>query len=164
MGGKGVGTVYVDVKPRFDSFKDAQRLIAQAREQFPDEPALKSIQGSLEATQDRVRDALQDAYPDKYVWLRGTLPDSANFELSDVDGPDSETYQQSYTDDGSVVTLTGEATAVDLTEVVSPDPDADREPSASEAPAAEKDVPSDEVDLKYRALMIGLAAAGIDNE
>lgn len=158
MGGKSAaGTVYVDVKPRFDSFKDAQRLIAQAREQFPDEPGLKSIAGSLEAQQDRVRDALQDAYPDKYVWLRGTLPDAVVFELCDIDGPECETYRQTYTDDGSAVTLTGEAVAVDLAEVVVPDPDADREPD--EAAPAEKSAEDAEIALKLQALRIEVAAA-----
>lgn len=98
----------------------------------------KSVEGSLEAQQDRVRDALEDAYPDKYVWLRATLPDSVVFELSAIDGPDSDTFQQSYTDDGSVVTLTGTATPVDLAEVVKSDPDEDAAEVAADAaePAA----------------------------
>lgn len=87
----------------------------------------KSVEGSLEATQDRIRDALEDAYPDKWSWLRATLPDFIVFELSAIDGLDTETYRQNYTDDGSVVTLTGDATPVDLAEVVKPDPDETRE-------------------------------------
>ena len=98
----------------------------------------KSVAGSLEAVQDRVRDALEDAYPDSYVWLRATLPDSVVFELTAVDSPDSDTFQQSYTDDGSVVTLTGTATPVDLAEVVTSDPDEDAAATAADAadPAA----------------------------
>jgi hypothetical protein len=78
------------------------------------------------------------------VWLRGTLPDTLIFQISTDDSSDSETYQQGYTDDGSVVTLTGERTAVDLTEVVKPDPDEDAADSgAPEATASgvEKSAP-----------------------
>ena len=35
---------------------------------------LKSVDGSLEATQDRAHDALNDAYPGVYVYLRATVP------------------------------------------------------------------------------------------
>lgn len=93
----------------------------------------KAVAGSLEATQERVRDALNDAYGEtSYVWLRATLSDSVVYELSPVDGgSESETYRESYTDDGSVVTLGGDAETVDLAEVVVPDPDADTEPSGS---------------------------------
>jgi hypothetical protein len=100
----------------------------------------KSVAGSLEATQDRVRDALEDAYPDNYAWLRATLPDYIVFELSAIDGPDSDTFKQSYTDDGAVVTLTGDRTPVDMTEVVVPDPDEDEsaDPAVSSAAAPAK--------------------------
>jgi hypothetical protein len=98
----------------------------------------KSISGSLEAAQDRARDALNDAYgTGAWVWLRGTLPDTLIFDISTEDSSDTETYQQGYTDNGSVVTLTGERTAVDLTEVVKPDPDEDAADSgATDAPAS----------------------------
>ena len=96
----------------------------------------KAVVGSLEATQERVRDALQDAYPEKYVWLRATLPTEAVFDLSEIDGPDSETMRQPYTDDGSVVTLTGTATPVDVAEIVTPDPDESTEPAVEVTPAA----------------------------
>lgn len=99
--------------------------------------ATKSVTGSLEATQDRARDALNDAYAaDAYVWLRATLPDSLVFDINHEDSSETETYQQSYTDDGSVITLTGERTAVDLTETIKPDPDEDAEPAAGDETAA----------------------------
>lgn len=128
----------------------------------------KSIAGSLEATQDRVRDALQDAYPDSYVWLRATMPDYVVFELTPVDSPDSETYKQSYTDDGSVVTLSGDATPVDVAEVVTPDPDEAREDnsaapkSAATAHAAATDAgTADEAGaLALRARSLTALAAG----
>jgi hypothetical protein len=94
----------------------------------------KSVVGSLEATQDRARDALNDAYgTESWVWLRATLPDTLVFDVSTEGSSDTETYRQSYTDDGSVVTLTGERTAVDMAEVVTSDPDE----SAAEAGAAQ---------------------------
>jgi hypothetical protein len=105
----------------------------------------KSVVGSLEAAQDRARDALNDAYgTGAWVWLRATLPDTLVFDISTEDSSDTETYQQSYTDDGSVVTLTGERSSVDLAEVVTPDPDEDAADSgASEtlASGAEKSAP-----------------------
>ena len=107
---------------------------------------VKSVEGSLEAVQDRARDALNDAYAsDSYVWLRATLPDSLVFEISEADSSETETYQQSYTDDGSVITLTGERAAVDLAEIVKPDPDEDAEPAApvDDAAAAKAAAASD---------------------
>ena len=103
----------------------------------------KAIVGSLEAAQERARDALNDAYagPDIWVWLRATLLTTLVFEI-DSNSSDTETYQQDYTDDGSVVTLTGERRAVDVAEVVTPDPDESTEPAAdvATAAAAEKSV------------------------
>lgn len=86
--------------------------------------SLKSIEGSVEALQDRVRDALEDAYGEWSTYLRGVLPDLVVFDWFAGDG---DTYQQSYADDGAVVTLTGTAAEVDVHEIVVPDADADRE-------------------------------------
>lgn len=85
----------------------------------------KSIVGSLEAQRDRVADALEDAYPDGWTYIRGVLPDTVVFDA--WNGDEQATYQQSYTDDGSVVTLTGDPAEVDVMEIVTPDADADRE-------------------------------------
>lgn len=139
-----------------------------AKSHKPNRPETKSVEGSLEATQDRVRDALEDAYPEKWAWLRATLPDYIVFDLSAIDGPDSDTYKQSYTDDGSVVTLTGDATPVDLAEVVKPDPDEAREEnlaapkSAATAIAAATDTETaDGTDvLALRARSLAALAAG----
>lgn len=112
-------------------------LGAEAEVKSMSHVTVKSVEGSLEAVQDRARDALNDAYAsDSYVWLRATLPDSLVFEISEADSSESETYQQSYTDDGSVITLTGARTAVDLAEIVKPDPDEDAEPAAEADDAA----------------------------
>lgn len=109
--------------------------------------AAKSIVGSLEAQRDRVREALCHAYPLRYCYLRGVLADSVVFDVWDSDDADT-TYQQSYTDDGSVVTLTGTPVEVSVMEIVTPDsdtattaakaagPDAADEKAATE-PAAE---------------------------
>lgn len=125
----------------------------------------KSVEGSLEATQDRIRDALEDAYPDKYAWLRATLPDYIVFELSAIDGPDSDTFKQSYTDDGTVVTLAGDATPVDLAEVVKPDPDEEPADAASKsaataAQAAATDTETadmDELQTRVQALSLSVS-------
>ena len=131
--------------------------------------ALKSIIGSLEAARDRAQDALNDAYEGRWIWLRGVLPDVLVFDAYNLATDGSASYTQTYTDDGSVVTLTGEPVEVDVMEVVVPDADADREtdvlkstdaatgkataPAAAD-PAAE---PADE-DMKARLSVIENAA------
>lgn len=129
---------------------------------------LKAVVGSLEETQERARDALNDAYgADAWVWLRATLPDSLIFDISSNDGSDNDTYQQSYTDDGSVVTLTGARTAVDLAEIVKPDPDEDEstseadpaDPAAAAKAAAGSGSPEDVAELQMRAARIRLRAS-----
>jgi uncharacterized protein len=87
----------------------------------------KAIVGSVEALQDRVRDALEDAYGEYCCWLRGVLPDRVIFERN------GDTFSQTYTDDGDVVTLTGAATEVDVHEVVTPDADAATEPDETKS-------------------------------
>ena len=101
----------------------AKSIVARARRGMPD--SIKSIIGSLEAQRDRVRDALEDAYPDGWVYLRGVLADTVVFDA--WNGDECASYQQGYTDDGSVVTLTGDPVEVDVMEVVVPDADASRE-------------------------------------
>lgn len=101
-----------------------------------DGETFKSIVGSLEATQDRARDALQDAYPGAWVYLRATLPDgngggSLVYAIEDRETYDTDLFRQSYTDDGSVITLVGDPAPVDVMEVITPDPD--EEPAASGA-------------------------------
>lgn len=117
-------------------------------------PKVKAIVGSVEALQDRVRDALGDAYGYKFCCLRGVvLAGGGGTCYFDSYGDDGvESYSQTFTDDGAVVTLTGEATEVDILETVQPDADADRETElkstgettseAAEPPAAEVAVKS----------------------
>lgn len=133
---------------------------------------LKSIIGSLEAARDRAQDALNDAYEGRWIWLRGVLPDVLVFDAYNLSTDGSASYTQTYTDDGSVTTLTGEPVEVDVMEVVVPDADADREigdvlkstdtatgkvtAPAATAPAAE---PADEaVAMKARLSVIENAA------
>lgn len=101
----------------------------------------KSIVGSLEATVDRVSEALREANPGVYVWIRGTLADDGYvvFELTDPETYESETWKQSFTDDGDEVTLVGTATMVDIAEVVTPEPSTDDDAqsgAAAPVPAA----------------------------
>ena len=125
---------------------------------------LKSVDGSLEATQDRARDALSDAYPGVYTYLRATVPNGSGggtlvFGVED-DTSSMESFKQDYTDDGSVITLTGERSAVDLVEVIKPDPDESTEPpaaaddAAAEVAAAKSAAAdeSDALDVQNRAL------------
>jgi hypothetical protein len=105
--------------------------------------ATKSIEGSVEALQDRARDALEDSTDDySYAYLRGVLPNKIVFDLG------GDTFEQTYTDDGAVVTLTGDPVEVDIHEVVVPDADASTEsPEPTDEPAAVaagKAAPSDD--------------------
>lgn len=108
---------------------------------------VKSLVGSLEATQDRVRDAVQDANPGLWVYLRGTVPDGNGggyvvFSVENPDTYDCDVFKQSYTDDGSVVTLTGDPAPVDVLETVTPDPDAEEASGTAPDPAAGAPAPA----------------------
>lgn len=123
---------------------------------------VKSIVGSLEAMQDRARDALEDAYPAASTWLRGTLPDVLVFDLWSPMSGESVTYRQNYTDDGSVVALApGTAVPVDVAEIVTPDADADSDPAVLDDPAgkaASSTTPGDgEAEATVRLLAFELA-------
>jgi hypothetical protein len=144
---------------------------------FRPRAAAKSIVGSVEALQDRVCDALSDAYGSGrgwWGWLRGVIPNDARdggtvvFNSSKLCDPllecwDSHTYRQTYTDDGSVVTLTGTAEEVDIFEIVTPDADADRETDTTlptgKAAATDGSTTEDEIALRARALSIRAEAA-----
>lgn len=89
----------------------------------------KSIVGTVESLQDRCSDALEDSYgeEDDYeiprAWLRGVNASTRVLYFQ----RNGETFEQPFTDDGAVVTLTGDAVEVDVLEIVVPDADADRE-------------------------------------
>lgn len=95
---------------------------------------LKSIMGSVEALQDRLRDELRETYPGKWPWVRATFPDEGYlvFDIYDYElGAGNQSYRQSFTDDGSVVTLTGTPEAVDVMEVITPEPSEEGKASKS---------------------------------
>ena len=88
----------------------------------------KALAGSMELTLERIRDELQEANPGFWVWLRGTVPNDAGdggyvvFELEDTETWESETYRQSYTNDGTVIALLDDRSTVEVSEVVTQDP------------------------------------------
>lgn len=100
----------------------------------------KALAGSLEATQERVRAALAVAYPGQWAWIRGTLPAEGGgtivFELEDPETFETQTLQQTYSDDGETLTLTGDAVAVKLEEVISGNADAGQTNGVPAADAA----------------------------
>lgn len=99
----------------------------------------KSIIGSVEALRDRVCDCLEDTFGAWRYSLRGVIPgDGGGTVVYDLMGDDGgvDTFRAAYSDDGSVVTLTGDPEEVDILEVVVPDPDADREPVTAGVDAA----------------------------
>lgn len=98
----------------------------------------KSIMGSIEAQRDRVADALEDAYENECIFIRGVIPSGTDggtvvYDAYDMMDWECETFQESFSDDGSIVTLAGDRTEVDILEVVIPDADEvqDNEKSAS---------------------------------
>lgn len=107
----------------------------------------KSVDGSIEATQDRARDALQDAYPGNWVYLQATIPEGDGgllvFGVENSITYDCETFKQSYTDDGSTVTLTGTPSPVDLVQIIKPDLDEAEDTSADDSAAAAKAAAAD---------------------
>jgi hypothetical protein len=111
-------------------------------------PSTKTIVGSIEATQERVRDALADFYGrSAWPWLRGTVPDGngggyAVYDVDDQDTWERQTYQQNYTDDGQVVTLAGDARPVDVMEIIVSDPDAEEASGTAPDPAAGAPAPA----------------------
>lgn len=112
---------------------------AAAKHADPEGVEAKAIAGSLEATRERVADAIQDAYPGQFTYVRGTLPDTVVFTVEDPETYEMEMFQQTYTDDGATVTLTGTATPVSLQEVVGP---ADNDEQTESEPATAPEVPA----------------------
>lgn len=131
-----------------------------------DDADTKAIVGTLEAKQERIRDALQDKFvtdpENQWLYLRGTFDDRVVYEL--WDGSASDTYEVAYADDGTVVTIDAEPTAVDTQEVVVPDPDASSKAvAATAAPngaavAATADAKAEQDMSELRALYTQLAA------
>ncbi len=113
-----------------------------AAEKAAPAPVLKALAGSVEILQQRAREALQETYPEGWVWLRGTIPDGNGggtvvFEVEDRDTYATELYQQSYTDDGTTFTLTGARAAVDVMEVIAPEPEKSGDSTSTDGAAAE---------------------------
>lgn len=115
--------------PALPALKTGQMWSEQMIKAWNARPESKSIVGSVEALQDRVQDALEDTYP-RSCYIRGVLPSvdggTVIFDTWTVDY-DLESYSQTYTDDGSVVTLTGSPVEVDVMEIVTPDADTARD-------------------------------------
>lgn len=99
--------------------------------------SVKAIQGSDEAQRDRVQRALNAAYPgpDQWVYVRGMFDDHCVYDVWKTDG-ETDTFQQTYTDDGDVATLTGTPGDVDVVEVVTPDVDDSPSEEAAEEAAS----------------------------
>ena len=141
---------------------DGKALTASDKAALAD--GLKAIVDSVEAIQERVQDALSDAYPGKYCWLRGVLADFIVFDSYALsDDYEMAHYRQGYTDDGAVVTLVGDAVEVDIHEIVVPDADADREGKSVKADEESEDAVKalDDDDLYVKAHLIALRAAAV---
>jgi HK97 family phage prohead protease len=104
----------------------ASRDLGEKAEGMPAE--VKAIIGSIEALGDRLNDALEHAYPRCYPYIRGVLADGDSagvvvYDLWDRDTWERVSWQESYADDGSIVTLSGDASEVQIMEVVQPAPE-----------------------------------------
>jgi HK97 family phage prohead protease len=82
----------------------------------------KAIEGSHEALRERLCDALE-VYGEYCCWIRGVMPTTVVFDC------DGDTWQQTYTDDGTVATLTGTRVEVDIHEVVVADVEPPTDPA-----------------------------------
>lgn len=135
--------------------------------------SIKAIAGSYEELQERLREVLRDTY-NGWLWLRATFPaegdtpGSVIFDIEDPNTYDSTTWQESFTDDGSTITLGGDrqAVEVEVTETVATAEDnatktqaagtASSSAAGASAPAAdEEDEPAadedDDADIQVRA-------------
>ena len=106
-------------------------VAAKAMEVRPDgTPApAKALVGSYEHLTTRLRDALAEAFPSDYIWVRGTMADRVVFEreVDTIDGWKWGTFEVTYTDDGTTITF-GDPVEVTVSEIV--------EPKAAPAPEA----------------------------
>lgn len=79
----------------------------------------KAVAGSFEERSDRLRQALRAANPTaEWLWVRATFDDQVIYEIEAVNGTVT-TWSASYTEDGDTFTF-GDATEVDLAEIVVP--------------------------------------------
>ncbi len=121
----------------------------------------KSIDGSLEQLQERISDALRETYQG-WVWLRATVPSDgggqATYDVEDPDTYDSTTWRESYTYDGTTVTLAGDRQAVEVTQQIIPDTSststATSPAAGAGAPAAGEKAATDAEELQVRAAQI----------
>lgn len=136
----------------------------------------KSILGSIEALHDRVVDAIEDTYEDECFFIRGIIPAGTTgkvvYDVYDMEDWECETFQESFSDDGSVVTLAGDRKEVDILEVVLPNADEARDneksANADAIETAEKSavdtasaVEDDSVEVFARALSIQAEALSL---
>lgn len=123
---------------------DAKRLEAESKEHAEVMEA-KALVGSYEYLKEHLREALREAFPARWIWIRGTMPDRVVFEreIETDDGYECSTWEVSYTEtDGSFAF--GEPIRVEIAEVV--------EVKAVDSPAAVPAVPADAVN-RFRSLV-----------
>ena len=130
----------------------------------------KTMLNSLQACIERVNDALEDAYENEYCYNRGVvLTDvGVGYVIYDAWSDGWETYQENFTDNGSVVTLAGDRKPVDVMEIVMPDADEDGQGSdsaaavvtsaADQAAVVTSAAAVDDQDIRARALALQITA------
>jgi HK97 family phage prohead protease len=79
----------------------------------------KALVGSYEYLKEHLREALRDAFPARWLWIRGTLPDRVVFEreVETYDGYECSTWEVSYTEADGSFTF-GEPIRVEISEIV----------------------------------------------
>lgn len=82
----------------------------------------KALIGSYEHLRERLTNALREAFPSDWLWVRGTLPDLVVFEreVDTFDGYLCATFQVAYTDTPEGIAFTGDAEEVTVSEIVEP--------------------------------------------
>jgi HK97 family phage prohead protease len=82
----------------------------------------KALAGSLEHHTDRLREALREAFPSVWLWVRGTWADHVVFDREVEDaagGYQHSTWSVTYTDTDGALTF-GEPVEVNVAEIVEP--------------------------------------------
>jgi phage head maturation protease len=132
----------------------------------------KGIANSVEDLKDRLCDALCEAYPRDYPWIRATFIEGGGESGTVVYEIEGDTFSRSFTDDGRESKLGDDVTDVSIITTVVPenedagsDSQAD-EKSADVAEAAAEEAAADtksadEVELRGRALLINFQSLGL---
>lgn len=100
------------------SNREAVVLAAKSRGYVAEIAASKALAGSFEERREQLRDAVRTSTPDGWTWVVATFDDSVIYEVENGDG--TSRWQATYEIDNAGAVTLGEATEVEIIEVVQP--------------------------------------------